>query len=88
MTASTKPEVHSIYNAARGGPSHGHKQHAQKFGEVWPWGADSHMALLMPLPLTIYCSSKSRLVYLPGFAFLVLTYPGSPGQSPGAVKWL
>jgi len=34
-------------------------------------GADLHMAQLMPLPLTISCSSKSRLVlpswyYLPG----------------------
>ena len=26
------------------------------------WGADLHMAQLMPLPLTISCSSKSRLV--------------------------
>ena len=26
------------------------------------WGADLHMALQMPLPLTISCSSKSRLV--------------------------
>ena len=25
-------------------------------------GADLHMAQLMPLPLTVYCSSKSRLV--------------------------
>jgi len=23
-------------DAARGKPSHGHRQHAQKFGEVWP----------------------------------------------------
>jgi len=30
-----------------------------------------HMAQLMPLPLTISCSSKSRLVYLSG--------TGSPG---------
>jgi len=26
------------------------------------WGADLHMVKQMPLPLTIYCSSKSRLV--------------------------
>jgi len=45
-------------------------------------GADVHMALLMPLPLTISCSSKSRLVYLPGFTFLVPAHPGSPRQSP------
>jgi len=28
------------------------------------WGADLHMSQLMPLPLTISCSSKSRLVLL------------------------
>jgi len=28
-------------------------------------GADLHMAQLMPLPLTISCSGKSRLVCLP-----------------------
>ena len=26
-------------------------------------GADLHIALLMPLPLTVSCSSKSRLVF-------------------------
>ena len=39
-------------------------------------GADLHMAQLMPLPLTIRCSSKSRLV-LPSWV-----YP-SGGGSPG-----
>jgi len=29
-------------------------------------GADLHMDQLMPLPLTVSCSSKSRLVYLSG----------------------
>jgi len=48
--------------------------------------ADLHMAQLMPLPLTISCSSKSRLVLLPGFTFLVLAHPGSPGQSPRGHK--
>jgi len=33
-------------------------------------GADLHMAQLMPLPLTISCYSKSRLV----FTFLVLPF--------------
>jgi len=28
------------------------------------WGADLHMAQLTPLPLTVSCSRKSRLVYL------------------------
>ena len=27
------------------------------------WGADLHMAQLMPLPFTVSCSSKSRLVF-------------------------
>jgi len=38
--------------------------------------ADLHMAQLMPLPLTISCSSKIQI----GFTFLVLAHPGSPGK--------
>jgi len=38
--------------------------------------ADLHTAQLMPLPLTVSCSSKSRLV-LPFWYWLT---PGSPGQ--------
>jgi len=45
-------------------------------------GSDLHMAQLMPLPLTISCSSKSRLVFFPGSTFLVPAYPGSPRQIP------
>jgi len=45
-------------------------------------GADLHMAKLMPLPLTVCCSSKIQI----GFTFLVPAYPGSPGKE--AVKWL
>jgi len=45
-------------------------------------GADLHMAQLMPLPLTVYCSSKIQI----GFTFLVPAYPGYPGKE--AVKWL
>jgi len=45
-------------------------------------GADLHMAQLMPLPLTVSCSSKIQI----GFAFLVPAYPGCPGKE--AVKWL
>jgi len=41
-------------------------------------GADLHMALLMPLPLTVSCFSKIQI----GFTFLVLAYPGSPGKGP------
>jgi len=37
---------------------------------------DSHMAQLMPLPLTISCFSKIQI----GFTFLVLAHPGSSGQ--------
>jgi len=42
-------------------------------------GADLHMAQLMPLPLTISCCSKSRLV-LPFWC--QLDHPDSPGQNP------
>ena len=43
-------------------------------------GADLHMAQLMPLPLTVSCSSKIQI----GFTFLVPAYLGSPGHK--AVK--
>ena len=43
---------------------------------------DLHMAQLMPLPLTVSCSSKIQI----GFTFLVPAYPGCPGKE--AVKWL
>ena len=39
-------------------------------------GADVHMAQLMPLPLTVSCSSKIQI----GFTFLVPADLGSPGQ--------
>ena len=39
-------------------------------------GADSHMAQLMPLPLTVSRFSKIQI----GFTFLVPAHPGSPGQ--------
>jgi len=39
-------------------------------------GADLHTAQLMPLPFTVSCFSKIQI----GFTFLVLAYPGSPGQ--------
>ena len=39
-------------------------------------GADFHMAQLMPLPLTVSCSSKIQI----GFTFLVPAHPGSPGE--------
>jgi len=45
-------------------------------------GADLHMAQLMPLPLTVSCSSKIQIA----FTFLVLAYPGYPGKE--AIKWL
>ena len=37
-------------------------------------GADLHMSQLMPLPLTVFCFSKSQI----GFTFLVPAHPGSP----------
>ena len=39
-------------------------------------GGDLHMAQLMPLPLTVSCSSKVQI----GFTFLVPAHPGSPGK--------
>jgi len=39
-------------------------------------GADLHMAQLMPVPLTVSCSSKIQI----GFTFLVPAHPGRPGQ--------
>ena len=39
-------------------------------------GADLHTGQLMPLPLTVSCSSKIQI----GFTFLVPAHPGSPGQ--------
>ena len=36
----------------------------------------THMAQLMPLPLTVSCFSKIQI----GFTFLVLAHPGSPGK--------
>ena len=45
-------------------------------------GADLHTAQLMPLPLTVSCSSKIQI----SFTFLVPAYPGYPGKE--AVKWL
>jgi len=49
-------------------------------------GADLHMAQLMPLPLTISCSSKSRLVLPSRFYLSGSGSPGSPRQSPGVHK--
>jgi len=49
-------------------------------------GADSHMAQMMPLPLTISCSSKSTLVLPSWFYFLVPAYSGSPKQNPESRK--
>jgi len=40
------------------------------------------MAQLMPLPLTVSCSSKIQI----GFTFLVPAYPGCPGKE--AIKRL
>ena len=41
------------------------------------WGADLHMAQLMPLPLTVSCFSKIQI----GFTFLVPAHLGSPQGS-------
>jgi len=41
-------------------------------------GADLHIAQLMPLPLTVSCSSKIQI----GFTFLVPAHLGSPRKGP------
>jgi len=45
-------------------------------------GADLHMAQLMPLPLTVSCSSKIQI----GFTFLIPAHLGSPGHSLGPLN--
>jgi len=40
------------------------------------WGADLHMAQLMPLPLTVSRFNEIQI----DFTFLVAAYPGSPGK--------
>ena len=47
--------------------------------------ADLHMAQLMPLPLTVSCSSKIQM----GFTFLVPAYPGFLEKRPlnGCCYW-
>jgi len=44
--------------------------------------ADLHMAQLMPLPLISLAPVNPDWFYLSGFTFLVLAYPGIPGQNP------
>jgi len=39
----------------------------------------------MPLPLTISSSVNPDWFYLPGFTFLVLAHPDSPGHRPGVI---
>jgi len=46
------------------------------------WGAELHMAQMMPLPLTVSCFSKIQI----GITFLVLAHPGNPGHSPEGHK--
>ena len=46
------------------------------WGAGLEWGADLHMAQLMPLPLSLSCFSKIQI----SFTFLVLANPGSPGE--------
>jgi len=70
------------------GPQEGHP--ACKKTEWWvagvviclERGADLHIALLMPLPLTVSCFSKIQI----GFTFLVPAHLGSPGKR--AIKWV
>ena len=45
------------------------------------WGADLHIAQLMPLPLTVSCFSEIQI----GFSFLVPAHLGSSGKR--ATEW-
>ena len=63
------------------GRQEGHPACKKLSGGVLAWlsvwsKVDLHMALLMPLPLTLSCFSKIQI----GFTFLVPAYPGSRGQ--------
>jgi len=63
------------------GRQEGHPACKKLSGEVLAWlssGARCRLAhaQLIPLPLTISCSSKIQI----GFTFLVPAHPGSPGQ--------
>jgi len=65
----------------------GHSACKKQSGGVLAWlsvwsDVQTHMAQLMPLPLTISCSSKIQI----GFTFLVPAHPGCHGKE--AVKWL
>ena len=68
------------------GRQKGHPACKKHSGGVLAWlsclerGAYLHMAQLMPLPLTVSCSSKIQI----GFTFLVPAFPGCPGKE--AVK--
>jgi len=64
----------------RGSPlgalAEGHPACKKLSGGMLGQGADLHMAQLMPLPLIMSCSSKSRLVLASWF---YLSGAGSPG---------
>jgi len=62
------------------GQQEGHPACKKLSGGMLEWlclgsGADLHMAQLMPLPLTISCSRKSRLVHLPFWCRLTRVVP-------------
>jgi len=68
------------------GQQKGHLACKKLSGRCWhgylSWqSSDMHMAQLIPLPLGISCSSKSRWFYLSGLA-----HPGSPRQNPESCK--
>jgi len=76
------------------GRQEGHPACRKLSGGMLAWlylgqGADLHMAQLMPLPLTISCSSKSRLVLLSWFYLSGAGLPRwSRTKSKRAVKLL
>ena len=50
--------------------------------------ADLHMAQLLHYHSLSLAPVNPDWFYLVGFTFLVPAHPGSPRQSPGAIKWL
>jgi len=49
------------------------------------WGEVQICLMLMPVPVSL-APLNTDWFNLPGFTFLVLAHPGSPGQSPGSRK--
>ena len=73
------PHVIGIDRNGRRPTSDRRRQSSARYAGASPTSdKHTHMAQLMPLPLTVSCFSKIQI----GFTFLVLAHPGSPGKGP------